>query len=161
MLMMYPSRHRCVKSSGMCHMLSVDNIPGCRKSNWLDWDASLVRGVSSAAFQQFIDLVLIYFTLSPSAPVLPGAYYPSGYNQGHSYMHQTSMHSLRSMQLQSHPATMVSRHFTCTADTTYLDLLSKTKHNFSNLCSFSSDWFGARLYLLSIWYQCHQHSNQH
>ncbi|XP_058228739.1 nebulette isoform X1 [Hemibagrus wyckioides] len=40
------------------------------------------------------------------APVLPGAYYPSGYNQGHSYMHQTSMHSLRSMQLQSHPAVM-------------------------------------------------------
>uniref|UniRef100_A0A672SNR1 Nebulette n=1 Tax=Sinocyclocheilus grahami TaxID=75366 RepID=A0A672SNR1_SINGR len=27
-------------------------------------------------------------------PVLPGAYYPSG----HSYMHQTSMHSLRPMQ---------------------------------------------------------------
>ncbi|CAB1325767.1 unnamed protein product [Coregonus sp. 'balchen'] len=32
------------------------------------------------------------------APVLPGAYYPSGHVQGHSYMHQTSMHSLRSMQ---------------------------------------------------------------
>nr|XP_046178126.1 nebulette isoform X2 [Oncorhynchus gorbuscha] len=32
------------------------------------------------------------------APVLPGAYCPSGHVQGHSYMHQTSMHSLRSLQ---------------------------------------------------------------
>uniref|UniRef100_A0A4W4FNN9 LIM zinc-binding domain-containing protein n=1 Tax=Electrophorus electricus TaxID=8005 RepID=A0A4W4FNN9_ELEEL len=38
------------------------------------------------------------------APVLPGAYYPSGSSQTHSYMHQASMHSLRSMQLQSHPS---------------------------------------------------------
>uniref|UniRef100_A0A672SM89 Nebulette n=1 Tax=Sinocyclocheilus grahami TaxID=75366 RepID=A0A672SM89_SINGR len=36
-------------------------------------------------------IILIIVVL---APVLPGAYYPSG----HSYMHQTSMHSLRSMQ---------------------------------------------------------------
>ncbi|XP_059419740.1 LIM zinc-binding domain-containing Nebulette-like [Carassius carassius] len=35
------------------------------------------------------------------APVLPGAYYPSGHSRGHSYMHQTSMHSLRSVQLRS------------------------------------------------------------
>ncbi|XP_062843705.1 nebulette [Trichomycterus rosablanca] len=40
------------------------------------------------------------------APVLPGAYYTRGYNQGHSYMHQTSMHSLRSMHLQSHSPMM-------------------------------------------------------
>ncbi|XP_029497910.2 nebulette isoform X2 [Oncorhynchus nerka] len=36
------------------------------------------------------------------APVLPGAYCPSGHVQGHSYMHQTSMRSLRSLQLLSH-----------------------------------------------------------
>ncbi|XP_077083467.1 nebulette isoform X2 [Siphateles boraxobius] len=36
------------------------------------------------------------------APVLPGAYYSSG----HSYMHQTSMHSLRSMQLRSQHRSM-------------------------------------------------------
>lgn len=41
------------------------------------------------------------------APVLPGAYYSSG----HSYMHQTSMHSLRSMQLRSQHRSMVSPHF--------------------------------------------------
>ncbi|TRY53841.1 hypothetical protein DNTS_002797 [Danionella cerebrum] len=35
------------------------------------------------------------------APVLPGAYYPNSHGQVHSYMHQTSMHSLRSMQLRS------------------------------------------------------------
>ncbi|KAL0966866.1 hypothetical protein UPYG_G00301150 [Umbra pygmaea] len=32
------------------------------------------------------------------APVLPGAYYTTGDVQGHSYMHQTSMHSFRSLQ---------------------------------------------------------------
>uniref|UniRef100_A0A8B9J4U4 Nebulette n=1 Tax=Astyanax mexicanus TaxID=7994 RepID=A0A8B9J4U4_ASTMX len=36
------------------------------------------------------------------APVLPGAYYSTGHSQGHSYMHQASMHSLRSMQLRKH-----------------------------------------------------------
>ncbi|XP_043115564.1 nebulette isoform X2 [Puntigrus tetrazona] len=40
------------------------------------------------------------------APVLPGAYYPSGHSHGHSYMHQTSMHSLRSMQLRSQHVSM-------------------------------------------------------
>ncbi|XP_042628839.1 LIM zinc-binding domain-containing Nebulette-like isoform X2 [Cyprinus carpio] len=39
-----------------------------------------------------IEIILIVVL----APVLPGAYYPSGHSQGHSYMHQTSMHSLRS-----------------------------------------------------------------
>ena len=43
-----------------------------------------------------------------TAPVLPGAYYPSGHTQGHSYMHQTSMHSLRSVKHRAHP-TMVRR----------------------------------------------------
>lgn len=45
------------------------------------------------------------------APVLPGAYYPSGHSHGHSYMHQTSMHSLRSMQLRSQHMSMVSHDF--------------------------------------------------
>ncbi|XP_058601390.1 nebulette isoform X1 [Onychostoma macrolepis] len=40
------------------------------------------------------------------APVLPGAYYPSGHSHGHSYMHQTSMHSLRSVQLRSQHMSM-------------------------------------------------------
>ncbi|XP_059357973.1 LIM zinc-binding domain-containing Nebulette-like isoform X1 [Carassius carassius] len=40
------------------------------------------------------------------APVLPGAYYPNGHSHGHSYMHQTSMHSLRSMQLRSQHMSM-------------------------------------------------------
>ncbi|XP_055058259.1 nebulette isoform X2 [Misgurnus anguillicaudatus] len=40
------------------------------------------------------------------APVLPGAYYPSGHTHGHSYMHQTSMHSLRSMELRSQHTNM-------------------------------------------------------
>ncbi|XP_051553215.1 LIM zinc-binding domain-containing Nebulette-like isoform X2 [Myxocyprinus asiaticus] len=35
------------------------------------------------------------------APILPGAYHHSGHTHGHSYMHQTGMHSLRSMQLRS------------------------------------------------------------
>ncbi len=45
------------------------------------------------------------------APVLPGAYYPSGHSHGHSYMHQTSMHSLRSIQLRSQHRSMVSPDF--------------------------------------------------
>ncbi|XP_012683337.1 nebulette [Clupea harengus] len=43
------------------------------------------------------------------APVLPGAYYPSGHTQGHSYMHQTSMHSLRSVKHRAHPTMSVYR----------------------------------------------------
>ncbi|XP_028834027.1 nebulette isoform X2 [Denticeps clupeoides] len=43
------------------------------------------------------------------APVLPGAYYSSGHMQGNSYMHQTSMHSLRSLQLRSHHTMSVYR----------------------------------------------------
>ncbi|XP_062385245.1 nebulette [Sardina pilchardus] len=43
------------------------------------------------------------------APVLPGAYYPGGHTQGHSYMHQTSMRSLRSVQHRPHPTMTVYR----------------------------------------------------
>ncbi|KAJ8337125.1 hypothetical protein SKAU_G00383450 [Synaphobranchus kaupii] len=43
------------------------------------------------------------------APVLPGAYHPSGYPQGYGYMHQTSMSSMRSVQSPPHPTHMQQR----------------------------------------------------
>ncbi|XP_066512319.1 LIM zinc-binding domain-containing Nebulette-like [Hoplias malabaricus] len=65
--------------------------------------------MSSSTTQQGVHQYIMEMDRRPGvivAPVLPGAYYPSGHNQGHSYMHQTSMHSLRSMQQRSHPSTM-------------------------------------------------------
>lgn len=162
--MKYPYRYRYwrVKSSGMC-VCSVVNIPGRRKSNCLDWDVLLIPGISSRCFSAAHKScsVLIYFPMSPLAPVLPGAYYPSGYNQGHSYMHQTSMHSLRSMQLQTHPGTMVRRCFTCLKQRRLSRASRQTKEQcfFLNYF-FSSGWFGKGLYLLSFWHQCYQDSNQ-
>ncbi|XP_018597260.1 nebulette isoform X2 [Scleropages formosus] len=40
------------------------------------------------------------------APVLPGAYPPSGHSQGYGYMHQTSTSSMRSLQSPPHAAPM-------------------------------------------------------
>ncbi|XP_048867071.1 nebulette [Brienomyrus brachyistius] len=53
------------------------------------------------------------------APVLPGAYHPTGHSQGYGYMHQTSMSSMRS--LQSPPHASVTRTYRAIYDYTAQD----------------------------------------
>uniref|UniRef100_A0A3B4E202 LIM zinc-binding domain-containing protein n=1 Tax=Pygocentrus nattereri TaxID=42514 RepID=A0A3B4E202_PYGNA len=116
--------------------------------------------MGSGAAQQDVHQYIMEMDRRPGvivAPVLPGAYYPSGHSQGHSYMHQTSMHSLRSMQLRSHPATMVS---SCPTDHFLFVFIYFNLHVFSPIIHLQlySVIKSNQIYLCSAFYNgcCHK-----
>lgn len=69
------------------------------------WQDNKMSGPSKAPSHRGVHQYIMEMAHRPGiivAPVLPGAYYPKAHTLGNSYMHQTSMHSLRSMQHRSH-----------------------------------------------------------